>query len=246
MAGAPNWLFLRLRAVHIVINAGDEDVAAGVLHLCEQFDQAENRVGSGAAVEAGVKIASGSAGFDFHINQSAQADVERGQIGGVHFGIGDERYIGFELRGVLGDIFSDGDAADFLFAFDEEFDIDRQGAVDGTQGFDCLDVGVYLAFVIGRTACVEVAIALGGFEGRRFPEFQRIGRLNVEVSVAEYGRLAGRVEPICVDQGWRSVSMSSMFSRPAALSSPRRIRRRMSVFRVFGKSGNAGNAEEFL
>ena len=59
---------------------------------------------------------------------------------------------------------------------------------------------VHLALVVGRAARVDVAVAHGRLEGRRDPFIQRIGRLHVVMPVAQHGRLAGRVQPVGVDQ----------------------------------------------
>ena len=60
---------------------------------------------------------------------------------------------------------------------------------------------VHLALIVGRAAGIEIAIADGGLEGRCFPEFDWIGRLDVEVAVAQHGGLAFGVQPVGVDQG---------------------------------------------
>jgi hypothetical protein len=49
----------------------------------------------------------------------------------------------------------------------------------------------HLAFVVDRAAGVEVAVALGGLEGRREPFVERVGRLHIVVAVDEHGGLAG-------------------------------------------------------
>ncbi len=134
------------------------------------------------------------------IDQAAQTDAKRGKALGVELCIGDERDIGLELAGIFRDELADRRAADFFFAFDQEFEIDGQPAVDGAQSFGGLDVHVHLALVVGGAARVDVAVADGRLEGRRMPQLQRIGRLDVVVAVAQHGGLAGGVEPVGIDQ----------------------------------------------
>ncbi len=111
-----------------------------------------------------MQIARRSAGFHLHVNQAAQPDAERGHALGVHRRIGNQRYIGAQLLRVFGHVPGDGGAAHFLFAFDQELHVQRQGSVGRAQRLDGLDVHVHLAFVVHRAAGVQIAVALGRFE----------------------------------------------------------------------------------
>ena len=55
---------------------------------------------------------------------------------------------------------------------------------------ESLDVHVHLALVVDSSAGIEIAVALGGLEGRRLPLVEWIGRLDIVVSIAEAGRFA--------------------------------------------------------
>ena len=72
---------------------------------------------------------------------------------------------------------------------------------------------VELALVVGDAAAVEVLAADLGLERRRLPQLERIGRLHVEVAVAEDGRraLADRVTARSspTASGWPCQSSSS-------------------------------------
>ncbi len=102
-------------------------------------------------------------------------------------------------------------AADFLFALDEELHLQRQLADRFDPGFDALDVREHLAFVVGRAAGVDVAVADGRLERRADPLVERLGRLHVVVAVR-------RARPACPapaatrrtpadGRRWRSVSV---------------------------------------
>ena len=61
-------------------------------------------------------------------------------------------------------------AADFLFAFDEEPDVQRQAAGLLQEGLDRLDVHEHLALVVGRAARVDLAVTDRRLERRAGPE----------------------------------------------------------------------------
>ena len=56
------------------------------------------------------------------------------------------------------------------------------------QDLDRFQEREQLALVVDDTACEEDAVAHGGLEGRALPEFERLGRLHVEMAVHEHGR----------------------------------------------------------
>jgi hypothetical protein len=93
------------------------------------------------------------------------------------------------------------DAADFLFAFDEELDIERQLPLLFQVRLDGLDVHEHLALVVGRSARVDLAVANGRLERRRRPLVERIHRLHVIVAVEQDRRCTGRAQPVAVDDG---------------------------------------------
>ena len=75
-------------------------------------------------------------------------------------------------------------AADLLLAVEGEADVDRQLA--GRRELpDGLDEHEEVPLVVGHTTRVQPSVALRQLEGRRLPELERVGRLDVEVRVAE-------------------------------------------------------------
>ena len=91
-------------------------------------------------------------------------------------------------------------AADFLFALDQELQVQRQTALDGDPGLDALQMREQLAFVVGGAAGVEVAVAAGRLERGGGPLFQRLGRLHVVMAVDQGRRGAGHGRRLGVDQ----------------------------------------------
>src|SRR5207344_35134 len=92
------------------------------------------------------------------------------------------------------------DTADFFLAFDEDLDVDGKFSVDLVEGFQGLQVDVDLAFVVGRAAAKDVAVADGGLKSGRSPEVQRLGRLDVVVAIKKDGGLAGSFEGFGIDE----------------------------------------------
>ncbi len=159
-----------------------------------------NRVGRRAAINSGVQIMIGALHDQFAIHDAAQPHADGGQLGREHFGVADDGGVGFDRGPACEDVAFDVFAADFFFAFDQEFHVDRQPAVLFEQPFDGFDQDIGLAFVVGRSARVDVVVADGGLERRRFPFVQRIGRLDVVMAVQQESRFAGRAQPLGVDQ----------------------------------------------
>ena len=68
------------------------------------------------------------------------------------------------------------------------------------QSLDGLDMHVELPFVVGSASSIEIAVADRRLEGRCFPEFEWVRRLNVVVPVQQHRRLSRRVKPIGIHQ----------------------------------------------
>ena len=141
------------------------------------------------------------AGLDLGVDHAAQADAERGQVGREHLGVGDQGDAGGELGGMRAHEGGDAFATDLLLALDDDADVNGEFAgVRSEERFERLDVHPHLALVVDRAARVEVAVALGGFEGRGGPFVDGIGRLDVVVRVEKNGRGGCSVEPVGVDE----------------------------------------------
>src|SRR5579863_9003825 len=72
------------------------------------------------------------------------------------------------------------------------------------ERFERFQVDMNLAFVIGRAAAEEIAIACFGKKRRRGPKIQGIGRLNVVMPIEKHRGFAGSFEGFGVDQRMKS------------------------------------------
>src|ERR1700760_2624184 len=85
---------------------------------------------------------------------------------------------------------------------------DQHPEVDGETAFRCLEhrlerlyLEKSLSFIVHGATGVEIAIAFGGFERRCNPLIERVGGLDVVMTVSEAGGFASGMEPIAVNQG---------------------------------------------
>ncbi len=219
-----------------------------VLEFGQQFHQSEHRVGSDASVHAGVQIPRRTPRFDLGINQPAQPHAERRDALGVQFGVGNQRHVGLQLGGILSQILRHRLAADLFLAFDQKLHIDRQLAfVHRAQGLDGLDVHVHLTLIVGRAAGINVAVAQGGFKRRGDPFFQRIGRLDVVMPVAQHRRFAGSVQPVRINQRMpRGGDHLDVFHARFAQAGGHKLGRAAHIGGVFRERADAGNPQQFL
>lgn len=233
---------------YVLVKAGDGDFSFGILQLADDFNQREERVGSGSAVHTGVKIGFGASAFDFRIDQTAQADAERREIGREEFGIADQGEIRFELFAFFANVGSDGFASYFFFAFHDDFEIERElAAVSLHEGFEGLHLHPELALVVDGTARIDIVIALGRFEGRRDPFVERIGRLDVVVGVAENGGLAGSVEPVGIKKRVAAGGNDlDVFQSNALHVGGNEFGGALNVGFVFCESADAGDAKKIF
>ena len=58
-----------------------------------------------------------------------------------------------------------------------------------------------LALVVGRAAGIDLSVFDDGIEGTTVPEFQRIGRLHIVVTVDQHSRLARIGDLFAIDDG---------------------------------------------
>jgi hypothetical protein len=141
-----------------------------------------HRVQRGAAEEAGVEIALACADVHVEVGHAPKRRVERGHVALVQVAVEDDCGVRPALVGC--DPFDDGLTADLLLGVEREPEVDRKLARLGELARR-LDEHEEMRLVVGDAAGVEPPVALGQLERRRLPEVERVGRLHVEVRVAE-------------------------------------------------------------
>ena len=142
-------------------------------------------VQGGAAVDPGVEVALAAAEAEVVVDVAARRDVERRQARADHPGIEDDRRVGPALVGR--DEVDERVAGRLLLAVAAEADVD--GELAGARELaGRREQHVQLPLVVDGAAAVEIAVADLGLERRTLPEPERVGRLDVEVPVAEDGR----------------------------------------------------------
>ncbi len=149
------------------------------------------RVERGGAEHPGVHVRRAGAYAEVEVDHPAHADHESRLAAPDHRTVEDHRHVGATLVGV--DPVDDRVAADLLLAVERKAHVDRKRALGGELP-NCLDEEEQVPLVVGDPARVETAVAPSELEGRRLPQLERVGWLDVEVRVAEDRRrvLRGR------------------------------------------------------
>ena len=93
----PGFEFSISRLLHVIVEAGDEDVTVSVLELAQNLDQPEDGVGRGSAVHAGVQINLRPAHLDLGIEQAPKTDAQRRNFRCKELGVGDQRKVSLQL-----------------------------------------------------------------------------------------------------------------------------------------------------
>ena len=194
-----------------------------------------------------MQIAFRPAKIDLVIHEPAQPVADRRDFAREHGGVGNDDHVRGEERLVLPHELVEVQAADFLFTLEKHFDVERQTAGLLHVRFDSLEVHEDLPFVVGRAARVDLVLAHGRFERRRFPEVDRIDGLHVVVAVEEDRRRAWRIQPFAVDD-----RVARRFEQPHVLEADALhvigapLGRAPHVGLMLGKRADARNGEVLL
>src|ERR1700682_4364986 len=119
-----------------------------------------------------MKIASWAGQLDLVVIEAPQTISDGRNALREHGRVGYQQGIGFEFFFILLHIVPQADATNFLFAFDENFDIHGKFAVNFLQTFEGFQMNMYLTFVVGGTSAEKLSVANGRLEGRRSPQLQ--------------------------------------------------------------------------
>ena len=178
------------KLVNVVIEPGNLHSSIIVDQSRQHFAKCVSRVGDGAAEPARVQISIGTGQVDLKVSDPLEPISNRRLTGSILRAIADHRDIGreFFFDWNVFVVFASQEsrqscAARFLFAFDQEFDLDRQVAFGLQVRFDSKHVSDHLAFVIRCPASVDFAIAHAGLKRRRLPQLVGIRRLDIVVPV---------------------------------------------------------------
>ena len=240
---APCGKLLGAGSDNLVKEAGNENVAVLVLEFRNDVREGKERIGRRAAVHAGMKIGFCAAHFDLGVDHAAQADAKRRKSGSKELGVANQRKVGFQVGRLRSNVVRNSLPSHLFLAFEKNPDVEGQRVVCGHERLERLHLRDHLALVVDRTAGVEVSIALCGLEGRREPLVERVGRLNIVVTVDEHGRLAGGMQPVGVDQRMAfGLNQSRMLHANALQIGEQRLGGFAAVVLVLRQSGNRRNA----
>ena len=181
-------IFQRL---HVVVETFDRDAAVLVVQSREQLSQRRDRIRDRAAENTRVQIHLRAGDLNLERGHAAEAVAQGRHPTRDHSGIGNERDIAVQRVAIVAQESRQTSAADFLFAFDDEMQVHGQVALLFHRLLEAEDVREDLAFVVCRTAREDEAVFQDWIERRRIPEFERIGRLHIVVTVNHHGLAAG-------------------------------------------------------
>src|SRR6202022_4258363 len=192
-----------------------------------------------------MKIASWSGQFDLIVVETSQAVSDGRYALRKHGSVRYQQGIGFEFFFIFLHIVPQADAANFLFAFDENFYVYGKFAVDFLQTLERFQVNMHLALVVGGASAEKFSVADGRFEGRRSPQLQRLGGLHIVVTIKEDRGFTGGFQRFGVYQ--RMQTSRNDFNRFKASGAqilghpPRAV---LHVLLVLGFRADAGDAQE--
>ena len=137
-------------------------------------------------------------GLQLEIEISPHPIGDRGLLGAEHGRVGHHNSIGSKSLPIAGDKRHQISAADLLLSLENEFDIDGQAASGPQIGLHGLHMRQHLPLVVAYAPPKKVFSADGRIERRRAPLVDRVGRLDVVMSVDEQRRPVGGSPPFAI------------------------------------------------
>ena len=247
-AGARHELaFFLAPHANVVVEAGDGDAALVVVQSGDDVAEGEHGIVNRAAKRSGVEFVWRPEDLDLSPQAPTLGIADRGAVGGQHARIGDHGGIGAERMFVSGDEGVQVGAADLFFSFEDAFHIHGQGATGLQVGFEGLDVGEELAFVIGGAAAMEIVVPDDGRKRRVPPLVPGFTGKDVVVAVDNEGGAACSVQPRGVDDRVAGGGNDANTVQPYLLQMPGKpTGTTLDVALAFRLRANAGKADEFL
>ena len=191
--------FLLAYRADAVIETGQSHTPSFIVHFGDQFGQHLGRIMNHTAIQPGVQVCPGSGDIDLEISQPAQAVGDGGHIDAHHTGIRIEGNIRLEQLRMFFEERLEILGADLLLAFEQELDIDRQLPAAPHQRFDRMEGGKHLSFHIGGAAPEQQLAAHLRLERSGLPELERIGGLDIIMSIDQHGRRARLLQVFAID-----------------------------------------------
>src|SRR2546423_4642063 len=149
-----------------------------------------DRIQRRAAVVPGRQVALAGANLDVEADEPAGREAELGTIRARHSAVEDDAGVGAAL--VVTNEIDDRVTPDLLLAVAGDTEVHGERALLPKK-LSRLQERVELTLVVGDTAGVVPAVALGELERRRFPELEWRGGLAVVVALDQHRRRGGPV-----------------------------------------------------
>ena len=178
------------KGTHLVVEAGDRDSARRIVEGRDDPGERRRGIHHSAAVHPRVQIGVGTGDVELEVGQPAERREDARDPGREHRRVGDHHRVAGEALLVLLDEGREMFGAHLFLALDDNDDVHRERAARGEMRLECGDVEPELAFVVNTAARIDVAVADGGLECWRGPEFEGFRRLHVVVPVHDHGRRA--------------------------------------------------------
>ena len=115
------------------------------------------------------------------------------------------------------------------------------------EGLQSLQVDVNLALVVGRATAKKIRTAYGRFECRSCPQIQRLGGLDIVMSIKKNSGLAGSMKRFAVYEGMHFGRRNfNVFQTRGAQLLRDPMSGPLNVRLVFAFRADAGDPEKFL
>ncbi len=148
-----------------------------------------------------MEIGRQSAHGHFEIAVAARAVKNERLLRAEHHRVDEQNGITMQPPGSRNDKVVERGAGNFLFAFDEQLNVDRQPATRLQPRYERGHHGHHLPFIVRGAAGVEVIADDDWGERRRAPFGERIGGLNVVMAVDEQSWHRLSAKSFAVDSG---------------------------------------------
>src|SRR6266568_4389533 len=134
------------------------------------------------------------------VSNTPQSVDEGRLLFGGHMRVADENRITLQALRIGLHVVFDRLAAMLFLTLNEYAYVDGQRTIDSNERLKRFEDEHDLTFIVRGPTTIEVAIANRRLKRGSRPQFHRIDRLNVIVSIDKQGRLAGSLQPLPIDE----------------------------------------------